>query len=454
MASIEEENEIAKKALGERLGYYRVAIEGEVSQADLGELIGREGSDINRWENGRSAPQLRDFEKMRLAEDKGLGNLFVQRILGVSGEYHHDGISWRELPLGDGDFSPGQMLQKERVERGIKFFRRMVCDKQDLHTATGEMKASTVMELFTDCELALQLGALRITEVPTNSAMAKQVKVKFQEPGINLETVIVANVPLHDGRPIEQDIDGTPIRAEIVASLAAKAIFSNLRADSTTPIAVGSGFTVARVGQHSATYGLVNNAHWIPLIGYTPDRPIRYAANSNAALSMAVHPGSTAKSLGWQEPFNFEQEFLKTRSRPAIIIVTVNGFASDIRNPRQRDENYNSAVDGYSGTQHNSPKWLYEQMRLIGKESMIAGELLGVLLDDNAKPVLQGEMLAQSAQFSQQMHYELLRVFRSQVWLVASMQFKARAVLMAIRNGLASNIVIDASIAEYLLKHG
>ncbi len=402
---------------------------------------------VNRWIKGDNVPDLRDLEAMKRA----FGTDVFETLVRVSDEPDtHHGVTWRSNtpPLLSDE-------QRNRASLGIAVFRKLFVENaglEDCLVLLGVSNSSNVKEqieyLYTSFEFALQCGALTITHVARNHDLERALIDMYRplsRPGrTQLRQVFVADVP---------DCDGTPIRAEIVAFLAAQEIFSATNVSAGT-IGIGNGYTVARTLYYTHLYGLYSKATWIPLICFDPQFDIRFSANAIAAWLTLSHPGSRALQQLFPDEIHLSLHGQPTFS-PSHIIVTANGFEPDGRSSGLHPERNNKYVDGHSTEWKYSPEWQYKQLQKSRQHEQVAGEFMGLLLDDEGMPMLNDYDLQQAQTFSRQMdhRHEMYNLFSRNVWLIAAMRFKARAVRMAIRNGLVGNVVVDRSIAEWLLEN-
>jgi hypothetical protein len=407
---------------------------------------------VHNWLNGKSTPDLKDLEKIR----SNYGDQVYEHLLGLKHlgklpdetNENRSLVEWvEEIPYG---------LSKEqhtRASQGIALFRRLVTDRLPFYECLGlpEFANSSSAQLYQAFQFAVQCGALRILDVSRDARLEQDLMYLYAaSPKGSLAAVnrfIVADVP---------NSQGIPILSELVAFLAAKSIFGE-RAKPPSTVGFGSGYTIARTAYYSHLYGSYDSkTEWIPLLSFNPELPVRFSANRIAAMLGHLHPDSHvllqnhAHDIQLRSRANIPHETFN----PTAIITTVNGFTSDVLAGQSDMERDNKYVDGYSSEWDYGPEWQYKRLQRTRQHDRVAGEFMGLLLDDDALPVLSDQELHMAQQnFARQIdhRHELYRLFRPNVWLVAAMQFKARAVRMAIRNGLAGNVVIDRSIAEWLL---
>lgn len=431
---------------GDRLKSERV--KRGLTQKKLAEALGRRESDISKWEGNVTEPNLQDFENMR----RIYGAEFVRQLLNLSHKQNYKGINWTEISP---HFLPGS--QHEQINNGLHFFHSIVKDNVDLYTYVNGYRSEGMRNereranmLYLAFQSAIQMGILRLTSVPKNTALAEQVRKTFAHAGVR--HVCVVDI----GGKEYPNYDCAPIRSEFVACAAAQELFG--QQDSTNlkgTIALGSGYTVSRTLYQSVFYQFLPDIDWVSLIAYTPQHSLPSAGNTIATHLASVHPGSFVTLMPDHSRPDFNNEFshIKTKlygsSRKPLqaIVITVNGFGYDQQNIKKISTSQRF-VDGYSQDWAGSPANLYQGLDENQKQS-VAGELLGVIINDDSQAVVHPQ-----PSFSTQFSIDLLRDFRDLVWLVASMEFKARAVLAAIRSGLAGNLVIDTSIANWILEHG
>lgn len=419
-----------------------------LTQKKLAEALGRGETDISNWERNITEPNLQDFENLQ----KIYGAEFVRQLLNLSYRQVHKNIQWIELLP---NFLPES--QHSRITTGIHFFHSIIKDNVDFYSylngyrpdgiKSDRIRANTLYSAF---QFAVQMGVLRLVNVPMNTSLAAQMEDAFADMGVR--HVYVTDI----GGEEYPNYDCAPIRAEFVAFAASRELFGQRGNDNLRGIiALGSGYTVCRTMYQSVNYQSLIETDWMSLIAYEPNFTLPYAANSIATHLTTLHPGSYAALMPVQSQSNFSSELSRIESKLygsssnplRAIVITVNGFGYDHRGLHKTNTSQRY-VDGYSQDWVGSPSAIYQELDGQQKQS-VAGELLGVLIDEH------GQTIAQSrSSFSTQFNIDILKDFRELVWLVASMKFKAPAVLAAIRDGLVGNLVIDASIAKWILdKH-
>lgn len=266
-----------------------------------------------------------------------------------------------------------------------------------------------------------------------------------------MKSVVVADIPV---------FDGTPINAEIVSFLAAKEIFEtslrSLKGLDTTPlhkIAVGSGYTTRRILSLGMNYYNFENTLLIPLMSFKEEWKNRYTANYNALMMKYRHQLADALWLPHKSiPDAMEQwETVEGRLREdtTTAILTVNGVGARMQGGLE----YTSSAfreDDYAG--FTEIKTIYDRFRQAGKAKDIIGEMLGLMIDQNGEPV-GGEVRQACDEAFSQIDFEILKdiCVRGRVWLVAAMGYKAKAVLSALRKGWVNSLVIDNTIANYII---
>jgi transcriptional regulator with XRE-family HTH domain len=455
--------------VGERLRKLRKQL-GSISQEKLGGLMDCDKATIYRWERGDKGdgePTLSDLEILWNNCKKYNYDVKITYILDLLGiiltkseksdfcgpsreENSHEGVRWIEEKFPEGYLSKEQ---EKQVVHGIRVFRELfVLNKHRRELEEIEewkVELPHLKDKYAAFKTAIQTGALRITHVERELDLERRIKqiAKTLAPSIQSEIdVIVANVP---------NCDGTPIRAEFVSFLAAKRIFADQRVQS--PIAFGAGYTMWRIAQHSSlVLGEITGTYtWIPLIAFRNERKNPYTANHIARLMASLHRGSEALIFPHHDLDDSEKTWSEIRENlpnAKCIILTVNGTGRRFR----EDEEYGIAALYDDDFINYFPEIIniWEAARHPDKREHFA-EVLGFFLDEDGN-VLDNKKIRTITKDNISQFEGCLDLFKTKtlddkIWIVASMEYKARAILRAMKAGIANGYVIDSTIANFII---
>lgn len=417
-----------------------ILIKKGMNQRELANEMKKEPSAISGWIKGTAFPSVTDLIKLcnffKCSSDwlLGLGNINGK-------EYEHKGIKWVEQNLDDVNES-----QKRVIEIGIQLFKALIVDNlnaEAVNARSGPLQNYDFGFLRYAFKVAVRSGYLRVTAVPRAFEKEEQILDKFKE--FKLKDIIIAD--------IQDKSDGTVIRAEFVAFLAATHALNKLTAP--TAVGLGPGYTILRMTELSMPDVLqFRGTKWIPLITFASRNLHSHDANY-IALSMANRqPGSEALYLPYmsnEASKKDQNQAEKVRSywrnmNAAFFSVNGPNRKSRARLASDRSEFRTSDFE------IDSPQLreIYNELLKTNEVDKCAGELLGRMIN------LDGKQMMDDNKYNHVYGIDLDTLgkdaaFFGLSWLVAARQYKAKAVLASLKSGLANALVIDNDIADYLL---
>lgn len=415
-----------------------------LSQSEFANLLNVTQSKISDWERGHSFPHAHDLDTML----RVLGASEVQWLLGIETRYVNSSgtIEWIEQIPSDLDEE-----HLKQVEIGIGFFRNILLDNQNISSLknTPPFNRHTISEIYQAFKSVLRMGFLRIVNIGRNLRLEKELLAINREKNVfpYLKQVIIANV---------RDIDATLIMTEFMVHLAVQEVL--LASTGVRSIGFCSGYTMLRLAEHiSFNQALHNNIKCIPFMGYPRYRVSPYSANF-IALMFASRYNGEAYRMPFVTPVTGdadreqEAQILDEVSRMSLAFVTVNGLGQRAQS-HSPDELY-TQLRSSDYFHIGSTRIFYDKLLQEGSAEPFVGQILGYMLDKDANPL--GTLAFQKFHRSRLNAIPLgaLSAVASSghVWLLAARQYKAEPTFMALKNGLASCIIVDNTIAEHLVE--
>ena len=438
-------------AILERLNQFRERIKKSrkalgLTQAELGHELGYNQTTISHWEADRDVssnlPTIYDL--LRIQDlDSDHGPAILSHLLEALQEqfwHEHQGVQWTEyIPS---NISDDQLVH---INMGMDVFHALFEMNQDRQILDGGKykQYGSLSSLYTAFNLALMTGCLRITDVRRNKELEKSVLDWANQRGYRLKDILVVDVP--------ENNDGTPIRSELVAVLACE-IFSRFSHEPQF-VGIGSGYTLTRLCSHSIFQKLLHTTMWVPLMGMRS--PSFYSANYNCQYMASLHQGRKALVFPHQptKPIRLDHEFNEALNHMSLALVTVNSHG-----PRKRNPGPNPVIElrGDNFTDVDALANIFELVKRKKLASQLAGEMLGVLLNDDGQPLDDDNHEISSSlenEYSQVELDVLRRVCNiGEVWCIAAMDYKTRAIHMALKSGYVNCLAIDSVIANTLTK--
>lgn len=435
--------------VGEKLKKLRNLL--EITQIELGNLVSMDRSVFSKLETGERDIKSDDIKLyikaalLKNSKDKQKSTALWENIdelidIIVSRESEqdenlneHQKVKWIESV-------PNYLSERQRksIGTGIIIFRKLFMEEKPLYQVESEMENEGVgdfEEMYLHLITAFRLGGIRLVGVERNKELEAELMQKYSNEASRL-AFIVADV---------SDCDGTPIRAEFVAYLAAKEIFG--RGELSGVLGVSAGYLTYRTLYSAIEYQSCANIKWLSLMA-TKQSSTKYTANYLAEMMANRHYKSEATPLSFHDEQGIaNSDKIAREMKLAIISATGAGRRNRTGGPRSsgvfREDDFRNVIP---------IREVYENLIEKGRILDVAGEILGLLVDDELKPFTEVEELQR--RIVRQLSFDRLRATcqSGRVFMVASQHFRFRSVLAALKGGIANRFVIDNTIAECLLK--
>ena len=327
-------------------------------------------------------------------------------------------------------------FQREQIEHGVRLFNTLF----SAPTPPLEIRNRYSLQyLQFAIQAAIRSGAIQITHVARDEERENRLKEMFPM----LKDVVVAAIPSH--------YEGTIIRAEFVAFLAATTVLNQVVRESI--VGLGVGYTLLRMCEQSVpSVDQFKGTHWLPLVTYTDDLTSGYTANQLARLMELRHPGSQAVNLPHpdmcEKDSQLQADFEQARrymGNVHTMFITVNGIGR-----RDRNVNNHPLTDFRTADYTYDSSYLRDRYAELSDKDAFGGELLSVMVDT------QGNIIDYDAGRVWQVDLDVLRYnadMVGRVCIVAARDYKAPAVQTCLQARLANALVIDSEIADYLITH-
>lgn len=358
-------------------------------------------------------------------------------------EFEHKGIQWREE-------IPRYLTidQKIVISAGVELFRHLIVEE----VGSLELRRSRVGREFGDhaydtFKIALRSGALSLMKVPRHEELEEELKRKFPR----IESAYVANV--------SPQIGGTLVRTELVVFLAATEVMPYLKVKHA---GIGGGYTMLRLAEQAyPTDKQFGTTQWMPLNRFK-ENPIDTHSPHHVASILAHHYSTKTHTLSLRSMIdshdshrqNDETKFLEVFDDVHALLMSVNGPG------RGDNQAYNSGTDKQSfqwrSADFQKVSNFFPVIRLIEQRDLyhqIAGEFVGHILDDNGQS-LGEDVERELDKISERVRLSLLKQvpLRGKSIVVGARGYKARPILMGIRNNMFNSLVIDSEIAMKILE--
>lgn len=407
-----------------------------ITGKELAAALNHSEATVSNWRTGKYLPDV-----STLAAIAAIFNKQVDWFLGTAGDtagklrQEHKGIVWEvSIP----DHAAGQV--RHEINLGIMLFDALVRQNLDLSTVRKQeaFRDYDIETLYGFLKIALYANALRIVGVPRNHALEAQIQRCY--PHLRENSVIVAD--------IQDKNDGTLIRAEFVAFLAATEVLSQIQYPDL--IGIGAGYTMLRMAEQvMPSMNQFRGVTWVPLMSFREKTSNRYGANFTCELLANRFPRSGYHhypfvSTNQTDPIFHAHENLRT------AFVSMNGLGRSSRSQATAADTGDFRTADFG--EFARLRRVYQRLATPQIRERIAGTLLGFVFDKDGR--LIDEMMEGANQEVGQIslaHWRAINA-RGQVWAVAARRYKALPVWVAVRSGLANSVVIDNEIAEFMLE--
>ncbi len=400
-----------------------------LSQNQLALAIGVSRSTVTGWLRHRKLPDAGSLS--RICQEL---NCNADWLLGLSSPLEKSdqtgSIRWLEQipPYING-------FQREQIERGVWLFNLLVGDDPNGKQIINDYN---LRYLQFSIQAAFRSGAIRLTHIARDDTREARIKARYPF----LKDVVVAAIP--------EQYEGTIIRAEFVAFLAATEVLNTVVREST--VGLGTGYTLLRMCEHSIpSVDQFKGTQWLPLVTYTDDNRSGYTANQLTRFMQVRHPGSEAIILPHpalcETDSNLMAEFQHAQYQMQnlqAMFVTVNGVGR-----RDRTVHTHPLTDFRTADYAFDSAYLRDRYAELRDKEAFGGELLGILLDIHGQPITWDKERVW------QINLDVLRYSSDlvgKVCIVAARHYKSLAVATCIQNGLANALVVDSEIASDLLQ--
>lgn len=423
-----------REAFGTRL--IQAMDEFGITGKELAAALNHSEATVSNWRTGKYLPDVNTLAAIAALFNKQV-DWFVTAGADSAGNIRqeHNGIVWEvSIP----DHAQGHV--RHEINLGIMLFDALVRQNLDLSTVRkGEaFRDYDIETLYGFLKIALYANALHIVGVPRDATLEARLQRRF--PHLRENSVIVAD--------IQDKNDGTLIRAEFVAFLAATEVLSRIQYPDL--IGIGAGYTMLRMAEQVIpSMNQFRGATWVPLMTFREKTSNRYGANFACELLANKFPRSSYHhypfvSADQTEPIFHAHENLRT------AFVSMNGLGRSSRNHTTAADTGDFRTADFG--EFARLRRVYQRLATPEIRERIAGTFLGFVFDQDGR--LIDEMMDGANEEVRQIslaHWRAINA-RGQVWVVAARRYKALPVWAAVRSGLANSLVIDNEIAEFMLE--
>ena len=421
-----------------------------VTREELAEKVGCDLDTVDRWldEKGRGTlPRLSHF--FDICNEFGLSADY----LFVPQSYKSGDLEWQWYEQIPANASAEHIRE---IREGIAFFEE--CLAGGNYTRLSQTDSAGKNPCF---RVAVASGSLQLVSIPRDTKREELIKKRFLLPAHSV--VLVAALPQTE---TGEWLMGNPsVRTEFVAFLTAH---YGLEKFTHRPgaIGIGPGYTILRVMElTSPSTSRFVGTKFIPLITLKVpgDDPIAMSPNHTAALMASRHPGAEIMHLSYIEPNRRElqpplsQEEKMVNNAKTTLKMDAGVLFFSVGSVDTNDPGPIRVAQAPAFTAELLQR-LYQFLGSEVAKKEFAGELLGLMLNESGKlcgpPGTQAYNLEQVCPLISLDELKGLTNSGTNVWLVGAGAYKQEATLMALRNGFANSLTIDAEIAEYLIQKG
>jgi DNA-binding transcriptional regulator LsrR (DeoR family)/transcriptional regulator with XRE-family HTH domain len=435
--------------------------ERQLTKGDLAACVKVDRATVDRWLD-KTLPRYESLVDLCRALDVSadyLLNLNPPPHPHID-NYTRNSLEWQWFEQIPADTPEEQVAE---IGQGIKVFKGMLMSESETRTVIVNRDLREENRLL---RVAGASGALRLLKVPRDAAREEEIQKRIQKrfPASVPSEILVAALPQSESGKWFWQSD--LLRTEFVSFLVATEVLNKF---PRTPkaLGIGPGFTVLRCMELTTpSTTKFTGTKFVPLVTLKSpeDDPIAMSPNHTSAMMAIHHPGSEIIRLPYLSPEQrselspdqeIEDRDLRTAQEAKMSVqkeaeaVFFSVGAGGHTQLAQRESIFNRSV---------FLQGLYKRLVREDAADQFVGELLGLMLNDKAQ-------VCGSTDFqedNQTRVYTLLEIVElvelaqgnTQVWIVAAGYHKSKAALMALQNGLANSLAVDAEIADYLIKHG
>lgn len=380
----------------------------------------------------------------------------ICQTLRVSADYLLDvttylahGFRWR-IPL------PDDAGDEPEIRDGIKMFQHTFVDRKP----AAAVASHQWQKLCYGFRTAVVSHALVIQEVKRDTVRETQLADRY--PHLK-NRVFVAELPvLVDDSGF---VEGTLVRVEFVAHLAARHIFDKLNLQDSV-CGLGGGYSVLRaVELATPSASRFIGTKWLPLMAIAePERDLyAVSANDSAAVMASRQQRSHALRLPFIPPERRQEMFDVPPTERTLDESQAVTIAYQLRPGSWNDQPIIMSVGGTCPPDEAGPDvavkaftshTLQDVYQKMPDDGEFAGEVLGMMLNHH------GELVPEVADYNNRRVYTPLDAQQLRnlatagvVWVIAAGKHKCEPVRMVLESRIASGLVIDSEIAQYVLDH-
>ncbi len=432
---------------GERLRIAREAM--NLSQAQLGTMIGIGPGSISQWERGSSLPRADHLAN--LCEKLGVSADFLLSLNQSQEQIEESatGLQWRTYVPSKEDSNYNTLAL------GITLFEQIVRHSQSIKSliTTAPFSSYSVIELRRALRAVLLNRNIEIRHVPRDLKREKRLRDHYKD---SLRSIFVADLLLNSKWPIE-----SALRSEIVGWLAAKHVIATLPPAGTVGLSGGNMMSrFVSLIPHSLRS--LAGMKWISLVATSPE----YGFAPTGSDALVAHIAQTQPhTTSFQLPYLFpnlrkierlesisqsEETYLSYSERLYVMARQVDCVITSVGGPTFNPNHLD--VDLGLGLMK-----LSDLLRRTAPEMRVtcAGVLNLYMIDDHGNRWGTPELQAINESTFSSIELEDLSAMvelGKNVWLLVDRDEKARATHAAIISGRGNCLIADAQAADRLLE--
>ncbi len=390
---------------------------------------------VSNWRHGKYLPDVVTLVAIARYFGKSVDWFLGAYDTAQAVRREHKGIAWSvNIPPN----AHGQ--QRREISLGVLLFETLVRQNIDLNTVRGlaDFKDYDIETLYAFLKIALHANALRIEHIPRSADLEQRIQRLY--PHLRENSVIVAD--------IQDKNDGTLVRAEFVAFLAANVVLNTIQYPDL--IGIGSGYTMLRMAELAVpSMDQFRGTTWVPLMSFRETLTNHYGANFICELLANRFPKSTHQYYPF-DTHSHTDDILQTHDNLRTAFVSMNGLGRSSRSSKTAQDTGDFRTADFG--EFARLRRVYQRLTTADMRERIGGSFLGYVFDKQGQII--EEMMDDVQQEVKQIALPRWKAIngRGRVWVVAARLYKALPVWIAIRSGLANSLVIDNEIAEFILE--